>query len=134
MVSHRRHFDFTGRTGIPDYQYHRSFQVAVGEALTFDVLQYLFEDLYLQWRFEPKYLFIAEADNEALKAEMYKSIGESRDSQRRTEMHYGLWPVNADTPSRPPIAQIVNFATGHYVHVVSLPDLEPGSVILGFFQ
>lgn len=127
----RRHFDFTGGA---DHQYHHSIQVAIGETPTFEILQYLFEDLYLQWRFEPKYLFVAEADKEALKAEIYETCEKSMDSRRQTEIRYGLWPVNADTPCRPPIAQIINYVNGRYVHVVSLPDLEQGSVILGFFQ
>lgn len=113
-MSPRKHFDFTGGA---DYKYLMGFQVNVGETVTLDCLQGLFEDLYLQRRLAPDHLFVAKSDHKALSDEVLRASTD-----------------DIDLPEEPALVKILNYASGRYVHVVSLPDLEQGSVILGFFQ
>lgn len=123
--TNRKRFDFTGPD--VDHQCFGGFRVALGEAPTIAVLQGLFGDLYLQWRGNPEYLFVSKEDVEALTEECAK--GPSVPCSPASEDSPAIHSVYARK-----IVGLCNQVTGRMVHIVSLPGLEQGSVIVGFLK
>ena len=95
-----------------------SYHINLGMTPTHEHLQQLLYDLYLHRCQEPQYLFVAEADAIALRHQIRSEI-----LKKRFIFDDGLCCGNYTYSN----------ATGNKVHFVALPDLEPGSVILGFF-
>ncbi len=99
-----------------------SFRVDLCETPFHVLLQQLFYDLYRESRYTPQYLFMAPNDAVDLEREAYETM-------RQAPFEY----LHLDMGN---IAQrkFTSYATGHTAHIVPLPDLEHGSVILGFFR
>jgi hypothetical protein len=99
-----------------------SFCVDLCETPNHALLQQLFYDLYRESRYTPQYLFMAPKDVIDLEREAYETI-------RQAPFEY-LYLDMGNIALR----KITSHATGHTIHIVPLPDLEHGSVILGFFK
>jgi hypothetical protein len=91
----------------------------LGEPPTYQRIQRLFEELYLNARLNPDYLFVAERDCDAL-----------NDSVRKGSRSRPSGEVLIDDR----VALLCNPTTGHYVRVVALPGLEYSGVVVGFFR
>lgn len=96
-------------------------------------LQALFKEVYLQWRLNPSHLFLSKHDHCALTHELISSPVVHTMSPVTLKHTFG---IDMQDPSQPTqlIAGLTNFTTGRMVRVASLPDLENGSVIIGFFE
>lgn len=87
------------------------FSVKLQE-ITFDAIQQALEKAYLTMRANPAYLFCSEDDRKlfVMKAD----------------------PRDPEEPAKE-IAQLVNQTTGKLMHIVTLPKLEDGTLLFGFF-
>jgi hypothetical protein len=110
-MSNEKRFNFLGADA--DHEDQISMRVDLGEAPTFQRLQRLFEDLFVQRRLRPGYLFMAKHDHDKLSHDI--AVESGMDTERS-------------------IVQIANYSGGRLVHVITLPDLSPGRVIIGFFR
>lgn len=80
--------------------------------VTFDAIQRVLEEAYMTRRVDPQYLFCSEDDRKlfVMKAD----------------------PRDPEEPAKE-IAQLVNQTTGKLMHIVTLPELENGTLLFGFF-
>src|SRR5579859_2194865 len=91
---------FTGRSG--DHETRMGFQVNLGETPNLSNLDQLFEDLFLQWRVDPQYLFVSKDDIDTLRDEVLQGY---------TNPYL----------TRLAITKITNQTTGRLVDLVPLP-------------
>lgn len=87
------------------------FSVKLQE-VTFDTIQQALEKAYLTMRANPQYLFCSEDDRK-----LFVMKADPRDPKE---------------PAKE-IAQLVNQCTGKLMHIVTLPELENGTLLFGFF-
>jgi hypothetical protein len=97
-----------------------SFRVDLGVTPTHVLLQQLFYDLYREGRYTPGYLFMAPKDVVDLEREAYETMSQRPDAYLRFDIGNVL------------LRKFTSYATGHTAHIVPLPGLEHGSVIVGF--
>lgn len=120
------HFNFTGLNVCHESQI--SLRVPLGMTPTLDAIQQLLYDLYAQTRYAPQYLFMAMEDLKALSHEVMGRNGITpRHPRFMLVEEFGIAPGNV-------ITKMHSHANGQLVNVVPLPDLDQGSVILGFFR
>lgn len=121
------HFNFIGVD--TDHKEYISFRIDMAAPPTYERLQGLLCDLYMQRRASPQYLFVAEQDQIALTRDIQSNPALSQ--YRPLEMvvkEFGLRGLGGVVRS------IGSYATGSLVNIVSLPDLDQGSVIVGFLR
>lgn len=102
----------------------------LGEMPTIERLRKLFYDLYGRYLYEPDYLFLAEQDH----ATLTRAINDDLSIMRRMPLPPMTEALPRDYFLSTAIARLCLADMGSSIHVVSLPGLEPGSVILGFFK
>jgi hypothetical protein len=120
-----RHFNFIGSDA--DYVDQTGFGMDLGETPSLSVLSQLLEDLYLQRRLNPGYLFVSKDDSDAL-----------TDEVTRNTCFCGPFGGKTDEESprvsdRCVISKICNQTTGRLIDLVPLPGMAHGKVIVGFF-
>ena len=81
------------------------FSVDLKDA-TMDSIQDALRQAYTAWRANPQYLFVSEQD----------------------KGHELLMHVDK------PLVMLTNQVTGQYMRIITLPDLEPGKIVFGFFN
>jgi hypothetical protein len=100
-----------------------SFRVDLGETPTYMLLQQLFYDLYRDGRYTPQYLFMAAKDIAVLRNEVFETVSQGSSYSMRI---LAMENVMGD--------EFLSMATSCIARIVPLPDLEQGSVIVGFFR
>ena len=87
--------------------------------MTFNAIQQVLEKAYLDWRCNPAYLFCSEWD--------HKKIGK----EIMTESSWRGLPLPPDEDHFS--AKVVfNQITGRPIHIITLPELEDGTLMFGF--
>ena len=87
------------------------FSVKLQE-VTFDAIQQALEQAYLTMRVNPLYLFCSENDRKLFV--MRTGLRNPKESAKE-------------------IAQLLNQTTGKLMHIITLPELEDGTLLFGFF-
>ncbi len=108
----------------PAISHYACMRIDLGPALTLEQIQHLLYDLYVQRHAEPSYLFVSEQERLALTKEV------------RHMLATGSWPpsmLDRYGLEYGQISRLSSYATGSLIHIVALPELECGSVILGLF-
>jgi len=127
-----RRFNFTGPDG--DHETKMGFQVNLGETPTMSCLDQLFEDLFLQWRVNPSYLFVSKKDIEPLTQKILEGTNFCGPVMAGSEI-YDNDPANhGPLSAQYRLTKYINATTGKLIDLVPLPGLEPNHVIIGFFR
>jgi hypothetical protein len=109
------------------------YRFNLGEPVTFEQLQRLLHDLYVSAQLNPGYLFVAEYDHGTLTAEIKLNNGYSISHPQFVAREFGFDEIAGLSAYRG-IRRLLSHTTGSSIRVVPLPDLERGSVIVGFFR
>jgi hypothetical protein len=89
-----------------EMQEYNCFAVRV-KSIAFDIIQKILEQAFIMLTANPQYLFVSEQDRELFVAP-----------------HKGVEGQK--------IVQLTNTVTGRMMHIVTLPELEPGKLLFGF--
>lgn len=114
-----QHFNFVGADA--DYESHVSLRIDFGGPICRHRLDVCLEELYLQRRLDPEYLFMSAND--------YKAIAQSVIEGTNVR-----WSGVGSMISDIGLVRYVNQTTGRLMYFVVLPGLKVGTVILGFFR
>lgn len=115
-MTSRQHFNFVGANA--DNEGHVSLRVDFGGPFCRHCLDVCLEDLYLQRRLDPEYIFVSAKDHKAITQSVIE----------------GTNFCGPSVSSMTLLMRYVNQTTGRLSHFVILPGLPQGNVILGFFQ
>ena len=106
----------------------------LGEPPTLARIRRLFDELYYCSALDPGYLFMTEDDRCALTADIMRNSAYTVYPWRAVAHEFGYDENTEWQMDHSPIRRMRNLVTGSSVRVVSLPGLEAGSVLLGFFR
>lgn len=82
---------------------------------TFEAIRAILDQAYRELLADPAYLFLAKEDFDALREAFLAATGGKK----------------KDIEGLP--CQMINQTTGRMMHLVPLPDAEPGTLLFGFF-